>query len=45
MQNKEKVEASLKDIDEMEILSGRLKELAEVFRMYKLDADSDESAG
>jgi len=40
LQNKEKVEANVKDIDEMEILAGRLKELAEVFRMYKKGEDS-----
>ncbi len=34
-QNREKVEENLKEIEEMEILSGRLKELAEVFREYK----------
>jgi len=35
LKNKEKVEEGAIDIAEMEILSGRLKELADVFRLYK----------
>ncbi len=41
LKNKEKVQLNVADIAEMEILSGRLKELAEVFSMYKQDAESD----
>ena len=37
LNNKEKVQSNVEDISEMEILSGRLKELAEVFKMYKQD--------
>lgn len=41
LKNKEKVQSNVEDISEMEILSGRLKELAEVFRMYKQEAEPD----
>ncbi len=38
--NKEKISEIVVDIEEMEILSGRLKELADVFRMNKDDESS-----
>jgi methyl-accepting chemotaxis protein len=44
VQNKEKVEANVQNIGEMDVLAGRLKELAEVFRMYNQQPDMDENS-
>ena len=41
LKNKEKVQSNVDDISEMELLSGRLKELAEVFKMYKQETEPD----